>query len=285
LSVTKFHLGAIYTVEEEFRKQGKSGDKDQPTNLIRLCGFRTCCMNEQDGKRKRRVFNWTQEAKNLVQNYRARARTTTGDSRAERRLLVAKLIEISGNPRDACLRWLRHLGVAQRQTYREWTKPEQQRVLDLIVSMPVEDVARTLRRTSRSVRSMLHRLDAGGRRGREWFTRSSLATVLHIRPDEVQKWIDRGWLKCRVLDSEGLKRQIIDPDDFCNFFKQYGRQVVGRRLNYDRLWFVHNYVFPPSHADLFSLRESYKKRTSGTTESAGAGADQSAEEDEFEQSA
>jgi hypothetical protein len=242
-------------------------------------------MNEVDGKRKRSVFKWTQEAKELVQNYRARAIAITTDGPAERRLLVAKLIEISGNPRDACLRWLRQLGVAQRRAYRDWTKPEQQRLLDLIVSLPVEEVAKTLRRTSRSVRSMLHRLDAGGRQGREWFTRSSLATALHIRSDEVQKWIDRGWLKCRVLDSEGLKRQIIDPDDFCEFFKQYGHQVVGRRLNYDRIWFVHNYVFPPSHADLFSLRETYRKRTSGTTESGGAGADQSAEDDEFDQSA
>jgi hypothetical protein len=241
-------------------------------------------MNEVDGKRKRSVFNWTQEAKDLVQNYWARAGTMAADSRAERLLLVAKLIEISGNPRDACLRWLRHLGVAQRQTYRDWTKAEQQRLLDLIVSLPVEEVARTLRRTSRSVRSMLHRLDAGGRQGREWFTKSSLATALHTRSDEVQKWIDRGWLKCRVLDSEGLKRQIIDPDDFCDFFKQYGRQVVGRRLNYDRIWFVHNYVFPPSHADLFSLRETYKKRSSGTIDSEATGADQSLE-DEFEQSA
>lgn len=242
-------------------------------------------MNEVDGKRKRRVFHWTHEAKEVLQNYRARATTITADGPAERRLLVAKLIEISGNPRDACLRWLRQLGVSQRRPYRDWTKVEQQRLLDLIASLPVEEVAKILRRSSRSVRSMLHRLDAGGRQGREWFTRSSLATALHIRSDEVQKWIDRGWLKCRVLDSEGLKRQIIDPDDFCDFFKQYGRQVVGRRLNYDRIWFVHNYVFPPSHANLFSLRESYKKRTSDTTESGGADADQSAEEDEFEQSA
>ncbi len=82
--------------------------------------------------------------------------------------------------------------------------------------------------------------------------------------------------------------QIIDPDDFCNFFKEYGRQVVGRRLNYERLWFVNNYVFPPSHADLFSLRESYKKRSAGSAQETTApifNAGELNEEDEFERSA
>jgi hypothetical protein len=82
----------------------------------------------------------------------------------------------------------------------------------------------------------------------------------------VQKWIDRGWLKSRSFPTGGLKMQIIDPDDFCKFFKEYGREVVGRRLSYDGLWFVCNYVFPPRHADLLSLRGSYNKQWTGRAE-------------------
>jgi hypothetical protein len=37
--------------------------------------------------------------------------------------------------------------------------------------------------------------------------------------------------------------------------------MVGRRLSYAGLWFVCNYVFPPRHADLLSLRGSYKRST------------------------
>jgi hypothetical protein len=44
--------------------------------------------------------------------------------------------------------------------------------------------------------------------------------------------------------------------------KEHGRTVVGRRLTYDALWFVQNYVFPPSHAELLSVRGTYKKRDS-----------------------
>src|SRR2546430_7450575 len=125
-----------------------------------------------------------------------------------------------------------------------------------------------MRRPPGSVRSMLHRLAGGGRKGREWFTKSSLATALHIRPDEVQKWMDNGWLKHRVVQTSGLKMQTIDPDDFCDFVKRHGRQAVGRRLSYEGLRFVRDYVFPSSHADLLSVRGTYKKRATGTSHSA-----------------
>jgi hypothetical protein len=53
---------------------------------------------------------------------------------------------------------------------------------------------------------------------------------------------------------------IILPEDFCQFVKKHGRAAVSRRLNYDALWFVQNYVFPPSHAELLVVRGTYKKR-------------------------
>lgn len=236
-------------------------------------------MDEVEGGRKRRVFLWPQEARELVKDYQKRVKKTQEHDRCGRRTLITKLVEISGNPRDACWRYLRQLGVTQKRTYREWTKAEQQRLLDLVASMPVEEAAKIMRRPSGWVRSMLHRLEGGGRKGREWFTKSSLATALHIRPDEVQRWIDRGWLKCRIVETAGLRRQIIDPDVFCDFFKQYGRQVVGRRLSYEGLWFVRNYVFPSNHAELLSLRGSYKKRGTDEDQVPGPESDCASEED------
>ena len=246
-------------------------------------------MREVESGRRRRVFCWPKEARQLARDFQDRMGKPQGCGEAERRMLVTKLVQISGNPRDACLRFVRQLGVTQRRNYREWTKAEQQRLLDLTASIPVEEAARIMRRPPGSVRSMLHRLEGGGRKGREWFTKCSLATVLHIRPDEVQRWIDRGWLKCRIVETVGLKRQIIDPDDFCEFFKQYGQQAAGRRLSYEGLWFVRNYVFPSSHAELLSLRESYKKRDAdvaqGPASESGAASDDGEDQDRLDQSA
>src|SRR5713226_3033824 len=102
-------------------------------------------MGELDGERKRRMFRWPQEARELVSAYKERLRTIPRGDGAVRRLLVARLVAVSGNPRDACLRFLRQLGVAQKRSYREWTKAEQQRLLDLVASMPVEEAAKTMR--------------------------------------------------------------------------------------------------------------------------------------------
>jgi hypothetical protein len=44
---------------------------------------------------------------------------------------------------------------------------------------------------------MLRRLGVGAIRRRDWFTKFSLSRALHARPEEIQKWIDRGWLKAR----------------------------------------------------------------------------------------
>jgi hypothetical protein len=63
------------------------------------------------------------------------------------------------------------------------------------------------------------------------------------------------------LTTDGVQAHVIYPDDFCEFVKQHGRSVVGRRLTYDRLWFVQNYVFPPSHAELLSVRGTYNKQS------------------------
>jgi len=217
-------------------------------------------MGEDEGVRKRRVFQWSKQARDLVREYKQRI-AGQHPGQADRRILVARLVEISGNPREACLRLLCRSGAAQKRSYREWTKPEQQRLLDLIITMPVGEAAKTLRRPAGSVRSMLHRLGLGGKTGREWFTKFSLSRALHTRPDEIQKWIDRGWLKSRSLTNAGTKAEIIHADDCCQFVKEHGHAAVSRRLTYDALWFVQNYVFPPSHADLLSVRGTYKSKT------------------------
>jgi hypothetical protein len=216
-------------------------------------------MGETDGVHKRRTFRWPKEATELVREYRRRSSSGYQHDESGRRRLVTRLAEVSGHPRDACLRFLRELGVNQKRAYREWTKPEQQRLLDLITAMPVEEAAKILRRPATSVRSMLHRLGIGGKTGREWFTKFSLSRALHTRPDEIQKWIDQGWLKSRVLTNSGTRADIIHADDFCDFVKEHGRAAVSRRLTYDALWFVQNYVFPPSHAELLSVRGTYTK--------------------------
>ncbi len=216
-------------------------------------------MHCSSGCGKRRAFYWSDEAKQLVANHKGLIEQAGNHRRSDRERIVSELARLSGNPRDACLRFLRRRGVAEKRSYREWTTREQQRLVELMNDVPVEEAARVLRRPPSSVRSMLHRLGLGVRQSREWFTISLLAQALHISRDEVRKWVDRGWLQCRVVQAQSVKVQIIDADDFCSFVKNYGREVIGNRLSYEGLAFVRDYVFPRSHADLLSVRGPYKK--------------------------
>jgi hypothetical protein len=213
-------------------------------------------MTERSGRRKRRSFLWPEEATQLVREYLRSSKPGQFRSRNSVASLATKLAALSGNPRDACFRFLHQQGVSQRRPWRPWTRPEQQRLFDLIETCPVEEVSKIMQRSPRSIRSMLHRLGESSQRGRDWFTPYSLAEALHVRVDEVQKWVNHGWLKCRVVETTSVKKRIIDPDDFSDFVKQHGRAVVGRRLNADGLWFVQNFVFPPKHAHLLPLRKS-----------------------------
>ncbi len=220
-------------------------------------------MLEGNQPRKRRVFRWSGAARETARAY-LHARKHSEESRqgvpTDLRSLIARLVEVSGNPRDACWRFVRQFGIREKQSYRSWTNKEQQKLLDLIVCQPVHEVAILLRRSPASVHSMLRRLDANGRMGQDWFTKYTLAEALHIRAEEVQKWIDQGRLKCRIVQTGRLKKEIIDAADFCEFCRQHRAAIVGRRLNSDRLSFVQTFVFPPSHMELLPVREAKKEQ-------------------------
>ena len=216
-----------------------------------------------EGPRKHRKCRWSKEARDLVRNYLA-SQPNNDDSEAganHRRDLITRLHELTGYPRRACLYFARQLGVKDKQRYAKWTTVEKQKLLDLVALHPPFEVAKMMRRSPGSIRGMLYCLDATAQMGREWFTAYSLATALHIRVEQVQNWISQGWLKARTVETGQLKKQIIDPDDFAVFCKQYRKQIVGRRLNADRLDFVRNYVFPAPHVALLPAREQgYKRR-------------------------
>jgi hypothetical protein len=215
-------------------------------------------MQCHDGTSKRRTFHWSPEARQMV--IASLRDGSIGEASGEdREKLLAELAHLSGHPRDACLRFLRRLGIAEKRSYREWTTREQQKLVELIEHVPVEEAARILRRPAGSVRSMLHRLGLGARRSRDWFTVSLLAQALHVTREEVRKWVNHGWLQCRIIQAQSVKIQIIEADDFCSFVKSYGRHVVGNRLSYEGLVFVRDYVFPRPHADLLEVRGPYNK--------------------------
>jgi hypothetical protein len=213
----------------------------------------------------RRTFRWPGAARELVRAYlnttpSKLSRKDEPGAQAGLKALITRIAAVSGNPRVACWRFLRQSGVTSKRSYRQWTKAEQQKLLDLIASRSLEEATVLLRRSPTSVRAMLHRLGASARMGQDWFTKYTLAEALHVRAEEVQRWIDHGLLHSRTVETSGLQRQIIDAEDFCDFCKRHRRKIVGHRLNADRLSFVQTFVFPPSHMELLPVREAKKEQ-------------------------
>src|ERR1041385_6207184 len=122
-------------------------------------------MSERSGRRKRRSFRWPEEATQLVKEYLRSSKPGQFSGRNSVAGLATRLAALSGNPRDACFRFLHQQGVTQRRLWRPLTKPEQQRLFDLIETCPIEEVARVMHRSPRSIRSMLHRLGESSQRG------------------------------------------------------------------------------------------------------------------------
>jgi hypothetical protein len=218
-----------------------------------------------DGK-PRREFRWSKAARDLV-----RANINAGGN--ELSALLTKLEEESGYPRWACRRFARRMGVRSRRSYRTWTEPEQQRVLKLIDLYPVNEVAKLMRRSQSSIWHMLYRLGANAKMGKDNFTKYTLAVALHIRPDTMESWINRGWLKATETETGRGKRVLIQAEDFCEFCRKHTKDVVGNRLTKERLDFVYHFAFPPSHAGLLPVRSALKEERSYERQLKEAGKD------------
>jgi hypothetical protein len=76
-------------------------------------------MEPSVNSRRRRFFQWSDEARGLISDYGA----VFQRDGAGRKQLLMKLSEVSGNPPDACLRLLQRLGVAGKRRYRDGPNP------------------------------------------------------------------------------------------------------------------------------------------------------------------
>lgn len=255
-----------------------------PTQLNGHCRV-SVAVDSRDLHQKR----WPKEAHILVANYLKRLQphmSDGGDQRGEMKAIITQLVALTGYSRERCWRFARRLGANGKQAYREWTRSDQQRLLDLISRNPACEVAKIMRRSPGSIRAMLHRLGASAQMGRDWFTMYTLAEALHTRSTQIQSWVDRGWLKTRIVETGRLRREIIEADAFAEFCKQHTKAVVGRRLRADRLDFVKDFVFPPSHVELLPVRGPYRKTASKENSALQSPrtSDQALEEDQTEDS-
>src|SRR5712692_7406994 len=101
-------------------------------------------MEEPERATTRRNFRWSGEAREVVRAYRSEAERLGQGAQPALKWLITRLVQVSGNPRDACWRFARQSGIGEKQAYRPWTRGEQQKLLDLIATHPVHEVTLAL---------------------------------------------------------------------------------------------------------------------------------------------
>lgn len=105
---------------------------------------------------RRRTFKWSKNAREMVRQELSRS-ALAGD-RIRLRDLTSALAQESGNPRDACLRFTRQMGVSQKRDYRAWTEKERAYLCSLWQSHSVAFIAADLNRPRPAIYAMLRRL-------------------------------------------------------------------------------------------------------------------------------
>lgn len=216
-------------------------------------------MEAQENPRKRRSYRWSKVARTLVEEFLSDTlNLASKDKLRAQRVVVRKLVEMTGNPRYACTRFV-HQCQAVPRTPQVWSPEDKQKLMDMASLHPVPEIARILNRSQSSVRTMLSRLGGTAKMGRNWFTKYTLAKVLGVGAPTVQRWVDKGWLKQRTLQSGDFTKPIIEGQDFADFCKAHRDEIVCRRLSSSRLDFVRNYVFPPNPADVLAVRDAQRE--------------------------
>ena len=121
--------------------------------------------------RKRRSFKWPREARELVRgNLHVKGGALTA--------LITDLSALTGNPRDACFRFARDLGLTSKKSYRKWSKKESDLLLQLLESHPKRTVALKLKRSPNSVEAMQRRLGVSSAMYNDSFSKYQLADLL-----------------------------------------------------------------------------------------------------------
>src|ERR1700730_8986366 len=93
---------------------------------------------------------WSPEALALA----AQAKVLSGNKLEQ---LVVRLQRHTGRTREACWRFIIQYGIKGKVDHRRWTEDEIEIVREELVKRSVEEIARKLNRTAKSIRSMLQR--------------------------------------------------------------------------------------------------------------------------------
>ena len=192
----------------------------------------------------------------------AQARVLSGNKLEQ---LVVRLQRHSGQSREACWRFVIQYGLKGRTGHRRWSEEEIETVREELVRHSVEEIARKMGRTAKSVRSMLKRNGFLVREIRcDLFSLESLARALRVRKDEILSWIEKGWLQATIRNRGKRRSYSITPEALAQVYKHHLGDLIKRGIPNLSLFEAYlQYVYSPKHTtgeQLLEVRREKRER-------------------------
>lgn len=202
---------------------------------------------------------WSAEALALA----AQAKVLSGNKLEQ---LVVRLQRHSGRSKETCWRFVIQYGLKGKVEHRRWTEEEVEAIREGLVSHSVEEIALSIGRTAKSVRSMLERNGLLVREIRcDLFSLESLARALRVRKGEVLSWIEKGWLRASVRTQGKRRSYIITPEALALVYKHHLDDLLKRGIPNHSLFEAYvQYIHSPKHTvgeQLLDVRRDKRERT------------------------
>jgi hypothetical protein len=224
---------------------------------------------------------WSPEALALA----AQAKVLSGNKLEQ---LVVRLQRHTGRTREACWRFIIQYGIKGKVEHRRWTEDEIELVREELVKRSVEEIARKLNRTAKSIRSMLQRNGFQVREIRcDLFSIESLARALHVRKTEIHFWIQQGWLQAEV-NTEGKRHSYsITPESLKHAYSHHLMDLLKRGIPNQSLFEAYvQYVHSPKHTvgeQLLDVRRDKRERAAFAATQEDGMPNEEEEDDESEE--
>ena len=197
--------------------------------------------------------------------------------------LVVRLQRHTGQTKEACWRFIIRHGLKGSVEHRRWTPEEIDEAREELAKHSVEEVARKLKRTPKALRCALQRNDLRVRDIRcDCFSVEALAGILHVRKDEILRWIKEGWLPASTRMHGRRPTYSVTPDAFSHLYKKHLHDLLAtRRLPSLSLFEAfHQYCYMPKHTIGEQLLDVRRDKRGRAAYDAIDSDDQSEEEDD-----
>lgn len=179
--------------------------------------------------------------------------------------LVIRLQRHSGQPKEACWRFVIQYGLKGRTDHRRWTDEEVEALREGLVKFSLNEMATKLHRSSKALREKLAREGFNLREIRcDLFSVERLANAIRVRRSQILAWIERGWLPATVNKCEKRNRYTVTPEALSFLYKNHLQDVLKSGVSNLSLFEAYvQYCYSPKHTvgeQLLSVRRDKRER-------------------------